>query len=336
MLEFLARRITRLVFSLLGLTIILFALTRLTPVDPVRFALGPQATAAQVAAMRQQYGLDRPLVVQYLSYLGNALHGDLGLTLQGQRSVSADLANYLPNTLELVFAALILGFVAGLPLGIIAAVRPRGAVDAVVQLISTLGVAIPSFWLGVILQLVFAVNLRWLPLAGVLEPSDTPPPAITHMVTLDALLTGHWATAAASLQHLILPAVVLSLQPLAMVAAMTRTSMLEVTRLEYVRVARAKGLPARHVVLRYVLRNAWLPIVSILGLNVGWLLGGTFLVETVFGWTGIGYYGINASMSFDFPAILGTTLVIGVVFALTNAVVDVLYGVIDPRIRQAA
>ena len=332
MLDFLARRIFRLIFSLLGLTVILFALTRLTPVDPVRYVLGPQATAAQVRTLRHQYGLDQPLIVQYLSYLGNALHGNLGLSLQGQRSVSADLAVYLPNTLELVLAALVLGLLAGVPLGVLAATRPNSFADSLVQVVSTLGVALPSFWLGVVLQLLFAVELRWLPLSGA---TDVTPRAITHVIPLDAVLTGNWLALLSNLYHLILPAMVLSLQPLAMVAAMTRTSMLEVAGQDYVRTARAKGLAAHRVTVRHILRNAWLPIVNIAGLNVGWLLGGTFLVETVFGWSGIGYYGINASMSFDFPAILGTALLVGVIFALTNAVVDVLYGVIDPRIRRA-
>lgn len=335
MLDFLARRFARLIFSLLGLTVILFALTRLTPVDPVRYALGAQATEQQVRALRHQYGLDQSLVSQYLSYLGNALHGDLGLSLQGQRSVSADLATYLPNSIELVLAALLIGLVIGIPLGIVAATYPNSILDAAVQIVSTLGVAVPSFWLGVVLQLFLAVDLRWLPLSGIITSNDMLPRAITHFVPLDAILTGNWAALLSNLDHLILPAVVLSLQPLAMIAAMTRTSMLEVAQQEYVRVARAKGIAAPRVTLRHILRNAWLPIVSIAGLNVGWLLGGTFLVETVFGWPGIGYYGINASVSFDFPAILGTALVIGVIFALVNAIVDVLYGVIDPRIRQA-
>ena len=335
MLAFLARRIARLVFSLLGLTVVLFALTRLTPVDPIRYALGGQATAAQVRALRHQYGLDQSLVAQYLSYLGNALHGDLGLSLQGQRSVSADLAAYLPNTVELVLAALLIGLVVGVPLGILAATYVNGPVDALVQVVSTLGVAIPSFWLAVVLQLVVAVDLRWLPLSGIITSNDMLPRPITNFVPLDAILTGNWPALLSNLDHLILPAVVLALQPVAMIAAMTRTSMLEVAQQEYVRVARAKGLPARRVTLRHTLRNAWLPIINISGLNVGWLLGGSFLVETVFAWPGLGYYGINAAVSFDFPAILGTALVIGAIFALVNAVVDLLYGVVDPRIRQA-
>src|SRR5207248_3811147 len=183
MLEFLARRILRLIFSLLGLTVILFVLTRLTPVDPVRYVLGPQATAAQVRTLCHQYGLDQPLTVQYLSYLGNALHGDLGLSLQGQRSVSADLVAYLPNTLELVWAALFLGLLAGIPLGIVAATRPHSLADSLVQVVSTLGVALPSFWLGVVLLLLFAVDLRWLPLSGI---TDVTPRAITHFLPLDA------------------------------------------------------------------------------------------------------------------------------------------------------
>jgi peptide/nickel transport system permease protein len=334
MLTFLARRFARLMFSLFGLSILLFALTRLTPVDPIRYALGPQATSDQVRAMRHQYGLDQSLPQQYVSYLGNALHGDLGLSLQGQRSVAADIATYLPNTIELVLAALFLGAAIGIPLGVLAASRPHSLIDGAVQILSTLGIALPSFWLAVILQLVFAVNLRWLPLSGLVASSDLMPRTITHFVPIDAILTGDWAGLWSNLYHLILPAAVLALQPLAMIAAMTRVSMLEVSRHEYVRTARAKGLTPSRVTIRHILRNAWLPIISIAGLNVGWLLGGSFLVESVFGWSGIGYYGINASVSFDFPAIIGLTLVISAIFALTNAVVDVLYGVIDPRVRQ--
>lgn len=335
MAAYLVRRVTRLIFSLFGLSVLLFALTRLTPVDPVRFALGPQATAAQVQAMRHQYGLDRPLPVQYLDYMSHALRGDLGLSLQGQRSVAADIGNFLPNTIELVLGALLLGVLLGVPLGVLAASRPNSPMDSAVQVISTLGVAIPSFWLAVELQVVFAVNLGWLPLSGIIDNNTMLPRVITHFVPIDALLTGDWSGLANNLYHLILPAVVLAFQPLAMLSAMTRTSMLEVRQHEYVRVARAKGLSHRRVMIRHVLHNSWLPIISIAGLNVGWLLGGSFLVETVFGWSGIGYYGINATLSFDFPAIIGVTLVIGVIFAAVNALTDVLYGLIDPRVRHA-
>lgn len=334
MAKFLAARLVRLVLSLIGLTMLLFVVMHLTPVNPIRLALGPDATAKQVAAVTHAYGFDRPLWVQYLSYFGQLIQGNLGSSLLTHQPVASNLSQSFPATMELVIAALVVAVVLGVPLGVWSAMRRGKTVDGVIQTLAVGGVAIPNFWLAVLLQLFLSVHYSLFPLEGQLSGTSVPTP-ITHMVIVDALLEGRLSMFFSGLHHLVLPAIVLAMWPLSMITRMTRASMLDAMPHDYVRTARAKGLAESQVVVRHVLRNAFGPILTLVGLNFGWLLGGTFIVESVFDWPGVGQYAVNAALSADFPAILGSAIAIGAGFALMNLIVDIVYGFMDPRIRYA-
>lgn len=334
MARFLTKRLIRLVVSLIGLTMLLFVVMHLTPVNPIRLALGPDASAKQVTEVTHAYGLDRPLWVQYATYFVQLIHGNLGNSLLTHQPVGMNLVQAFPATLELVIAALVIAVLIGVPLGVWCALRRGTAIDGLIQAVTVGGVALPNFWLAVLLQLFLSVHYNLFPLEGQIDGTLLPVP-ITHMVLLDALIEGQFPMFLSALQHLILPAVVLAMWPLSMITRMTRASMLEAMPHDYVRTARAKGLSDRHVVLRHVLRNAFGPILTLVGLNFGWLLGGTFIVEAVFDWPGIGQYAVNAALSADFPAILGSAIAIGAGFALVNLIVDIVYALMDPRIRYA-
>jgi peptide/nickel transport system permease protein len=334
MARFVLGRLLRVAGSLVGLTMLLFVIIHVTPVNPIRLALGPEATAAQVAHAMRVYGFDQPLPVQYWDYMVQLVQGNLGVSLLTHQPVGANLAQTFPATLELVLAALFLAVCLGIPLGVWAALRRGRLADTVIQAVAVGGVAVPNFWLAVILQLFLSVRMGILPLDGQLNGTALPP-RITGMVVLDALLEGRWGMFASGLEHLILPAVVLSLLPLSLITRMTRSSVLEMVPRDHVRTARAKGATEGRVVARHVLRNAFGPVLSLVGLNFGWLLGGTFIVEIVFSWPGIGQYAVNSAVGADFPAILGSAIAIGAAFALVNLLVDVIYGLMDPRIRFA-
>lgn len=334
MARFLTIRLIRLVLSLIGLTMVMFVVMHATPVNPIRLALGPDATAAQVAAVTHAYGFDRPLWVQYVDYLGQVLHGNFGNSLLTHQPVLSNLVQAVPATIELVLAALFLAVILGIPLGVWSALQRGTFVDGTIQALAVGGVALPNFWLAVMLQLLFSVRYSIFPLEGQLSGTAVPPP-LTHMVVLDALLGGHWAMFWSGLDHMILPTVVLAMWPLSMITRMTRASVLEAIPQDHVRTARAKGLSESRVIARHVLRNAFGPILTLVGLNFGWLLGGTFIVEAIYDWPGVGQYAVNAALSSDFPAILGSAIAIGAGFALTNLIVDIVYGAMDPRIRYA-
>lgn len=334
MARFIVARLGRVVVSLIGLTMLLFVIVHLTPINPIRLALGPDATSSQVARAMREYGFDHPLAVQYWDYMVQLAHGNLGVSLLTHQPVGMNLAIAFPATVELVFAGLLIAVVVGVPMGVWSALRRGSLADSVVQALAVGGVALPNFWLAVLLQLFLAVRLNVFPLTGQLGGVTQPPP-LTHMVVVDALLEGHWGMFASALDHLILPAFVLSLWPLAMIARMTRASVLEMLPQDHVRTARAKGLGEAAVVVRHVVRNAFGPILTLVGLNFGWLLGGTFIVETIFDWPGIGQYSVNAALGSDFPAIFGSAIAIGAGFALVNLIVDIVYGLMDPRIRYA-
>jgi peptide/nickel transport system permease protein len=331
---FIVVRLVRVALSLIGLTMLLFVIMHLTPINPIRLALGPSATAAQVQHAMRVYGFDRPLAVQYWDYMVQLVQGNLGVSLATHQPVAANLMTAVPASLELVLAALLVAVVVGVPLGVWAALRRGTTTDAVIQAVAVGGVAAPSFWLAVLLQLLLSVDLHVFPLMGQVGQLTMPPP-ITHMVALDALLEGRWATLASALHHLVLPTVVLSLLPLSLITRMTRASVLEMLPQDHVRTARAKGAPDVRVVLRHVLRNAFGPILNLIGLNFGWLIGGTFIVEVIFSWPGVGLYAVNAATGSDFPAILGSAIVVGAAFALANVAVDIIYGLMDPRVRYA-
>jgi len=321
---------------LFGLLCLTFAISHVMPGDPARLAAGPDANESMVETLRAKYGLDRPLGVQFVRYLGGVVTGDLGQSLRSRNAVLDDLVRYFPNTFELVTLALLLAVVVGVPLGMLSAVYQNTWIDHVTRVVSVSGVALPAFWLGLMLQLLVGLYLGWLPLGGRLGLTATPPAPITHLLFVDALLRGEWRTFADAVAHAVLPVVTLCFPALASIMRVNRAEMLETLRQDYIVTARAQGFSGFRVVTRYALRNAMIPTFTMIGLRYGWMLGGTVLIETVFDWPGIGLYAVNAAVSSDFQPIMGVTLVIGLNFMLANLLVDLAYGWLDPRIRRAS
>lgn len=333
MLGFVLRRIALTIPVLLGLTVLVFAIARLLPGDPVALAAGPNATPAEIEAYAREFGLDRPIPVQYWTYLTGLLSGDMGVSIFTRRPVAEDIATYLPATLELVLAAMLIAVGVGLPAGLVAAVWRDRWPDTVSRVLALGAISMPRFFLGLLLQLGLAMALGWLPLGGRFPITEDPPPFLTGLLTLDALLAGDLRALGLALQHLLLPAVALSLSPLATIMRMMRASTLEVLSRDYVLTERALGLPEWQIIGKYVARNAISATLTVIGLYFGWLLGGTVLVETVFDWPGLGLYATKSVVTQDFMPVIGVTLVIGTLFVAINLVVDILYGVVDPRVR---
>jgi ABC-type dipeptide/oligopeptide/nickel transport system permease component len=330
-----ARRLLFSVFVLWGVTIITFFLARIAPGDPARLIAGPHANAQAVANVRVLYGLDQPVLVQYAHYLADLVRGDLGLSFVTRRPVAVDLAAFLPATLELALLSLLVGALLGFGLGIFSAARRGRRGDVPARLVAIAGLSLPAFWVAMVLQLVVYSRLGLLPFGGRLDTGMAAPPQVTGFLTIDSLLAGQLPTFVASLRHLILPVVTLALAEVGLMARVARTSMLDTMGDDYVRTARAKGLPESKVVGHHVLRNALLPAVTILGLEAALLAGGVFLVETIFAWPGIGRYAYDAIRASDYNAIMGVTLVIAIAYVLINMIVDVAYVYLDPRIRYA-
>lgn len=333
MLPFIVRRLGGLVFVLVGVSILTFALAQLVPVDPAATALGSNAREEQIEAYRIDRGLDKPAVIQYVNYVKRLFQGDLGNSIRTRRAVADDLRDYLPATIELAMAAMIITILVGTPLGIIAALRRNTAIDASARGVALIGGAMPIFYVGLVLLGVFYRQLQWLPGPGRLDATLTPPTHITGLYTLDSLLTGNWETLGNASAHLILPAITLGLYSTAALLRMTRSSMLEMLGQDYVRTARAKGLKERIVVARHVFKNALPPILTIIGILFGSLLSGAVLTETIFNWPGIGRYATTSVTTLDYPAVMGVTLVAAFIYPLMNTLVDVAYSFIDPRVR---
>jgi len=333
MLRFILRRILLILPVLIGMTIIMFVIARVLPGDPVGLAAGPNATRAEIEALAREFGLDQPLWVQYWTYLSGLVQGDFGTSLFSRRPVATDLAAYLPATLELVFSALLLAIVVGIPAGLMAAVWRNKWPDYLSNILSVAAISMPRFFLGLLLQLCFAMWLMWLPLGGRFPIIFDPPPGITGFYTIDSILAGDWESFWTAMRYLALPAIAMSLSPLATILRMMRASTIEVMHQDYVTTARALGLSPRLIVFKYVLRNAISASLTVIGLYFGWLLGGTVLVETVFDWPGIGLYATSAIVSQDFMPVVSVALVIGVLFVTANIVIDVLYGLINPKVR---
>ena len=294
--------------------------------------LGERATPEKVAEVRQQLGLDRPIYQQYLIYIGKLLRGDLGTSIVRGDPVLTDLLRRFPATIELATSAIVLALLLGIPIGIISAVWRNSFVDSVSRICALTGVSMPIFWLGLMLAWFFGVELRWLPTGFRLDTGVSFEPW-TNFVILDAALQGNWAIVRNALRHVILPAVALATIPLAVIARMTRASMLEVLSQEYIRTAEAKGLPQAAVILRHALRNALLPVMTVVGLQVGHLLAGAILTETIFSWPGIGLWVYESIESRDYAIVQGASLFIAVIFVVVNAVTDLLYAAVDPRIK---
>jgi peptide/nickel transport system permease protein len=332
--SYLVRRLALLGLMLFGLLCITFAVSHVAPGDPARLAAGPDATASMVETIRLKYGLDRPLPVQFVRYVRGLAAGDLGHSLRSHNPVLDDLIRYFPNTFELVTLALLLAVAVGIPLGMLSAVHKDTWIDHVTRVTSVSGVAVPAFWLGLMLQLVLALGLGLLPLGGRLRLTTPPPEPLTHLLLVDALLRGEWRTFADAVHHAILPVVTLCFPALASIMRVNRAEMIETLRQDYIVNARAQGFSGFTVVAKYALKNAMIPTLTMIGLRYGWMLGGTILVESVFDWPGIGLYAVNAAVSSDFQPILGVTLLLGLNFMLANLLVDLAYGWLDPRLRQ--
>lgn len=318
---------------LFGISILIFILSRVVPGDPVRLALGPEATQEQVEAYRRELGLDKPLHIQYLNYLRGLTRGQLGRSLRTNRDVIKDIRDFFPATFELTTVAMLFAILVGVPLGVTSALRKDAWQDQSTRVLALSGVALPRFWLGILLQLVFAYWLGLLPTIG---RATQPPRAITGLYLLDSILTGDARAFWDSLKHIALPAFTLSLATLAQVMRLTRASMIEQMRAEYIQAARAYGLPENLIVYKYMLKNAFTSTLTIIGLTYGFLLGNAFLVEFVFAWPGMAQYGAQAVIYKDFNAVVAVTTVVGLAYVLVNFAVDLLYGLLDPRIRLGA
>src|SRR5947208_8087823 len=331
---YLARRVVGIAAVMVGVSIITFAISHVVPADPAVAALGDHATPAQIVDFRHQYGLDRPLVDQYVLYVEGILHGDLGTSIRTRRAVADDLRDFFPATLELSLSALLSALLLGLPAGVWSAVRRGGIPDQVVRVVILAGGSLPIFWLGLIVIGVGYFQLGWFPGGGRIDAFVAPPPTRTGLYVVDSILAGDFDALSSSLRHLILPAVTLGYFSTALVARMTRASMLESLGQDYIRTARAKGLRERVVVWRHALRNALIPTVTILGLTFASLLSGAVLTETIFSWPGLGRYATASAVSLDFPAVMGVTLLAAVAYPLANLVVDIAYFWLDPRIQR--
>ncbi|HEY8298408.1 MAG TPA: ABC transporter permease [Candidatus Baltobacteraceae bacterium] len=337
---FLVTRLVRLVAVLFAITIVSFLFMKAIPGDPVAIRLGDRATTEQVSALRRSLGLDKPLPVQLGIYLEHAARGDLGTSIEDNQTVVSKLAQYFPATVELAVAAMLVAVLFGIPAGILAAMRFRSGWDALAMSLSLLGVSIPVFWLGWMLVYLLSVvpahfGLNLFPISGRISLQYSVMP-ITHLLVLDALLQGDGRAALDALWHLVLPALTLGTIPLAIVAKITRSGMLDVLRSDYIRTARAKGLTEWAVIVRHALRNALVPILTIVGLQTGLLLGGAVLTEHIFAWPGVGRLAFDAIENRDMPLINGCILLFAVVFVVVNAIVDVLYAAANPRIRYGA
>ena len=332
MARYVDRRLLLLVPILLGLSILLFVWVRALPGSTAQSLLGERATPAAVERFNRQYGLDRPITTQYLAYLKTTLRGDLGTSVASRRPVTTEIRERFPATVELAFAAMMFAIVIGLPLGFFAAKRYGQALDHSSLFLSLIGISIPVFFLAIILKYIFSVQLGWLPSIGrqdVLIDAEHP----TGFYVLDGIVTGNWNAAWDASQHLLLPAIALGSIPLAIIARVTRASTLDVQNEDYVRTAKAKGLAPGTIDRRHVLRNALLPVTTIIGLQVGILLGGAVLTETVFAIPGMGSWLKEAIFNQDYPALQGGILFLAFVFVLVNLLVDISYGLINPQIR---
>ena len=334
MLSFIARRLGLLIPTFFGVTLLTFALIRLIPGDPVEVMMGERRVDPQMhAEAMHRLGLDKPLYAQYLDYIGDLAHGDLGRSLRSQESVWREFLALFPATLELSFAALIFAGVLGLLAGVVAALKRGSAFDHGVMGLALTGYSMPIFWWGLILIMFFSVHLGWTPVSDRIDLLYDIPP-VTGFMLIDTLLSDEEGSFLDALRHLILPAIVLGTIPLAVIARMTRSAMLEVLREDYVRTARAKGLSPTRVVVVHALRNALIPVLTVFGLQVGALLAGAVLTETIFSWPGIGKWLIEAIGARDYPVVQNGILLIACLVILVNFVVDILYGLVNPRIRH--
>ncbi|EQB38379.1 MULTISPECIES: ABC transporter permease [Virgibacillus] len=332
MLKYIIRRLFMLIPVLIGVSILTFSLIHLIPGDPARSMLGEKATEAQLESLREELGLNDPYIVQYGRFLGNIVQGDLGESIQSKENIAEQLLYKLPATVELTIFAMILAIIVGVLAGVIAAVKQYSWFDNISMTGALFGVSLPIFWLGLMMIWLFSVVFNILPPSGRLT-SGMELTTITNFYLLDSLLTGNWAAFKDAFSHLLMPGLALGTIPMAIIARMTRSSMLEVMRQDYIRTANAKGLRTRFVVFQHALKNAFLPVLTVIGLQFGLLLGGAVLTETIFSWPGIGRYVYLAVLGRDYPVVQSTILIVATIFVLVNLITDILYKYFDPRIR---
>ncbi len=333
MASFLVRRLLALIPVLILVLVIVFSLVRLIPGDPAVTLLGPGATDAQIAALRAQMRLDEPFYMQFVNYVLGLLQGDMGTSLKSGAPVLQEILLRLPATLELAISATLVAIVVGIPIGVLSATRPNSMFDHFTRVFSLVGVSMPAFLLALILQLIFATYLGWLPVSGRLSPYIIMQP-ITGFAIVDGMLNGQWDVVWSAVRYLILPTTVLAAFLAATLGRFVRNTMLEVLSEDFIRTARAKGLSRAQVILEHGLRNSLLPAITVVGLKFAEMLGGAILTETIFAWPGIGRFMFEAIKNRDYPVIQGTTLVFSLLFMLTSVLVDLLYGVLDPRVRK--
>lgn len=332
MKEYILKRLAMLLVVLFGVSIITFVLVRAAPGDPAIHFAGEHASVEVLERIREKYHLNDPIYVQYAIWIKMALQGDLGRSIESRELVTTEIMERLPTTLELSLVAIIIASIFGIAAGIISAVRQYSAVDYSVMFGALFGVSMPVFWLGLMMLFIFGVKLGIFPIGGRLSPGVYLE-RITGMFVLDSILTLNWEAFVDSIKHLILPSVALATIPMATIARMTRSSMLEVLRQDYIRTERAKGLSERMVVYKHAIKNALIPIVTVIGMNVGLLMGGAVLTETIFTLPGLGKYIADAILAYDYPVIQGFTLFFATAFVMINLITDLLYVYIDPRIK---
>lgn len=334
-LDYILRRVILSSGVLLALSIVVFILTRVVPSEPAVLYLGPRPRPEQVAQINERFGFNEPLITQYIRYMERLFQGDWGDSIATKRPVLQEIRDRLPATLELLFASMVLMLVIGLPLGVISAQFKNTPVDIGVRISSLVGVSMPAFWLGILLQLLFFYQLNLLPITGRVDSTlrfTNPITVRTGFFLIDTLLSGNWTAFWDVIKHLILPALTLAAYPIGLIARMTRASMLEVIEQNYIRTARAYGIPERTILYRYALKNAIVPTLTVLGLTIAYLLTGAFYVEVIFNWPGLGTFTVRSLLNVDYPAIMGITLFGATGYIVINLVVDLLQAWIDPRI----
>lgn len=330
--SYFVKRLFQFIFVLLGTSIILFTVSNIIPADPVRAAAGPKATPEQLEILRHKLGFDKPLHTQYIIYMSNILKGDLGKSVVTLRPVTLDLIDRLPATIELSLASLFITVTVGLILGILSAQNRNKITDHIVRVISLGGISLPSFWLALLFQLIFFLRLGWIPGGGRLSGNLTPPSHITGLYVLDSILTLNLKTLINSIRHLMGPALAQSTVGIASVIRMMRAGMLDEMTKDYVTMLRSTGVSERLIVFKYVLKNSLVPVITLVGVMFGSILGGSFIIETVFSWPGVGRYGTQALLNLDFQPIMAITLVMAVMYSISNLFVDVIYAYLNPRI----
>jgi len=330
---YLIRRLLLIIPVLIGLSIVTFAISHVVPGDPVRLAAGPQATAEQIHKLEEEFGLDKPLYLQYFQYMSGVLKGDLGISMMNRHPVALDLRRYFPATLELVLVSTLLAVAIGVPMAMAAAVFRDRWPDQFSRVVALSSISMPVFWLGMVLQLILTMKWHLLPISGRFDPRVPFPDPVTRMLLVDSLLAGDVEKFRIALRYITLPAFCQALLGIALITRLLRADLLEVMQKDFVIMARASGLPERVILFKYVLKNALIATVAMLGFLIGWQLGGSVMIETVFDWPGIGLYAVKSAMALYFQPIMGITLCVGLLFTIINLLVDLSYGVIDPRIR---